>query len=121
MDQSWTSHRLCEATGDFEHTYGGTPGGNYFGDLGQLGPILDNDNHLKPKTNDSPATIAGYAIYRSFEDVIVLEETMRQGPDQKKPLERLLCIKNGTVTQNQWKDINNRYKGGLSRKTTFRS
>ena len=110
---AWTSHRLCEATGDFEHTYGGIPIVNYFGDLGQLGPIKDNDNHLHPKKNDSPAAIAGYAILRSFVDTVVLTETMRQRPDQKKLLERLLRIRNGTIEQNDWIDINNRLETAL--------
>ena len=37
----------------------------------------------------SPVNLAGYAIYRSYEDVVVLTETMRQGPDELALFQRL--------------------------------
>ncbi|XP_057310732.1 uncharacterized protein LOC130648690 [Hydractinia symbiolongicarpus] len=110
---AWCSQRLCEATGDFDNYYGGVPAVNFFGDLGQLGPIRALDLHQPPKHDDSTINFAGYAIYRSFQDVIVLTETMRQGPDQLALLQRLLRIRNGSITQQDWQDINSRYEDAL--------
>ena len=110
---AWCSQRFAEATGDFDNTYGGIPTVNFFGDLGQLGPVRAMDLHLQPLSNDFPINLAGFALYRSFEDVIVLTETMRQGPDELALLQRLLRIRNGSITQNDWQDINNRYEGAL--------
>ena len=45
-------------------------------------------------SNDSSVNLAGYAIYRSYENVVVLTETMRQGPDELAFLQRLLHICN---------------------------
>ena len=38
---------------------------------------------------------------------------MRQGPDQLPLLQRLLRIRNGTITQQNWLDINARYEQEL--------
>ena len=38
---------------------------------------------------------------------------MRQGNDEISLLERLLRIRNGTVTQKDWININNRHEDGL--------
>ncbi|XP_057290792.1 uncharacterized protein LOC130613469 [Hydractinia symbiolongicarpus] len=110
---AWCSQRLCEATGDFDNYYGGVPTVNFFGDLGKLGPIRAFDLHQPPKYDDSTINFAGYAIYRSFQHVIVLTETMRQGQDQLDLLQRLLRIRNGSITQQDWQDINSRYENAL--------
>ena len=89
---AWCSQRVCEATGDDSTSYGGIPTVNFFGDLGQLGPVRALDLHLPPFSHDSPANLAGYALYKSFNDVIVLKETMHQGPDELALLQRLLRI-----------------------------
>ena len=39
---------------------------------------------------------------------------MRQKADQKCLLERLLRIRTGDVTQQDWIDMNSRFEGGLS-------
>ena len=113
---AWCSQRLKEATGDLENCFGGIPVINFFGDLGQLGPVLAKELYEKPHLNDSPDNISGYAIYRSFENVIVLSETMRQGPNELLLfyVQRLLRIRNGTIMQKDWQDINARYEGTLS-------
>ena len=36
---AWSSQRLCEATGEYGQTFGSVPVVNFFGDLGQLGPV----------------------------------------------------------------------------------
>ena len=79
---AWCSQMLKEETGNLENCFGGIPVINFFGDLGQ-------ELYEKPSLNDSPDNISGYSIYRSFENVIVLSETMRQGTNELPLLERL--------------------------------
>ena len=111
---AWSSHRLCEATNNFDETFGSVPLVNFFGDLGQLGPVDSRDLHIEPGKSSAPDELAGFAIYRKFEDCIVLDQTMRQGKDEQDLLQRLLRIRNGTVNQKDWIDINNRYEKDLS-------
>ena len=68
---------------------------------------------IPPNANDSPEKTAGYAIYRSFNNVIILSQTIRQGSDQLSFL-LLLRVRNGTITQQDWIDINNRCEKDLS-------
>ena len=105
---AWSNQRLCEATTDFDSYFGGVPIVNFFGDLGQLGPVGDKDLHEKAAHADTPAKLAGQSIYKSFDRCVLLDQTMRQGPDQIALLQRLLRIRNGTVTQQDWIDINKR-------------
>ena len=69
---AWCSQRLKETTGDLENCFGDIPVINFFGDLGQLGPVLSKELYKKTLLSDSPDNISGYAIYNSFENVIVL-------------------------------------------------
>ena len=110
----WCSQRFKESTCDFNNNFGAIPTVNFFGDLGQLGPIGSQDLHVEPKSSDAPDKLAGYAIYRTFSHCIVLTETMRQGPDQLSFLDMLLRIREGKLDQNDWKIINSRYEGELS-------
>ncbi|XP_066914213.1 uncharacterized protein [Clytia hemisphaerica] len=86
---------------------------NFFGDLGQLGPVKKLDLHLRPAKNASPDELAGFAIYRNFQDVIVLNQTMRQKECEKMFLERLLRIRGGRITQQDWLAVNARYEKEL--------
>ena len=58
---------------------------------------------------------------RHFQNVVYLNETMRQGPDQKPLLETLLRIRRGEIIQHDWISINSRYIGDLppEEKTNF--
>ena len=103
---AWSSQRLCEATNQNEFSFGNVPVVNFFGDLGQLGPVGAKDLHVQPSKSSPPDELTGYAIYRQFEDCIVLTQTMRQKPDQKELLDRLLRIRSGTITHQDWLDIN---------------
>ena len=82
---------------------------NLFGDLGELGPVDAKDFHAPPNNSEVPDKLAGYVIYRNFNERVVLTQTMRQGSDQLTLLECLLRIRNGTVTQLDWLDID--FKG----------
>ena len=72
---------------------------NFFGDLGELGQIRNYDLFYQPLISDAPDKQAGYAIYISFDECILLEETMKQGPDQIPLLQRLLRIRFCTATR----------------------
>ncbi len=111
---AWTDHRFSEATLD-ESTFGGVPATLLSGDNGQLGPNGGTDMHLKPKEPITPIEDRGYALYRThFNTAIVLEETMRQGPDQLDLLNMLLRIRTGEITQDDWNNINARHEGNLT-------
>ncbi|XP_066914121.1 uncharacterized protein [Clytia hemisphaerica] len=120
---AWCSQRFKEATCDFFNNFGAIPTVNFFGDLGQLGPVDSHDLHVEPLSSDAPDKLTGYGIYRTFSHCILLNETMRQGPDQLSFLEMLLRIREGKLNLNDWKTINSRYEGELpeSAKEGFRS
>ena len=112
-DAAWSSQRLTEATLD-PRPYGGISTVCWVGDHGQLGPVNKQDIFIPPRQGASPAEQAGFALYRQFENVIYLNETMRQAPDQKTFLETLLRVRMGHITDHDWKAINARYEGNLS-------
>ena len=109
----WCSERFKEATADLDTNFGAIPNVNFFGDLGQLGPVGSVDLHVEPLSSDSPDKLAGYGVYRTFSHCVVLNETMRQGPDQLAFLEMLMRIREGKINQRDWKTINSRYEGEL--------
>ena len=111
---AWCSQRFKESLCEFDLPFGGIPCVNWVGDHGQLSPFGGDDLHNPPKFSSTPAIRAGYALYQLFENVIILQETMRQKPDQKVLLERLLRIRRGEITQDDWNAINSRYEGDLS-------
>ena len=111
---AWCSQRFCEASNHFDDSFGSIPIVNFFGELGQLGPIGARDLHVKPSKTAAPDELAGFTIYRNFNDCIVLNQTMRQSESGKRLLARLLRIRNGSVTQQDWIDINSRYEKDLS-------
>ena len=106
------SARYSEATLD-DRPFGGIPVVSSSGDHGQLGPVNAKDIFMKP-TDKSNLKKQGYALYRQFDKVIVLSETMRQAPDQIKLLETLLRIRRGEITQQDWLLMNSRYEGALT-------
>ena len=85
----------------------------FFGDLGQLGPVESRGLHIRPSQTAAPAELAGFGVYRDFQDVIVLKQTMREDESKKKMLDRLLRIRSGKITQQDWLDINARYEPEL--------
>ena len=111
---AWSGQRLCEVTGDHDHIFGSVPVVNVFGDLDQLGPLNAKDLHTEPGKSAASDQFACYSIYRQFEDCVVLNQTMRQGKDEQALLNRLLRIRNGTVNQQDWLDINSRYEENLT-------
>ena len=78
---AWCSHRFKGATTDFVNSFGAIPTVNFFGDLGQLGPVQSKDLHVEPLSTDNPIKLAGFGMNRSFSDCIVLNQMMRQSPD----------------------------------------
>ena len=87
---------------------------NWFGDISQLGGIGSKDLPQNPGSYGSSIAQKGYSIYRSLENVLVLEQSMRQKEDQVKLKERLDRMRLGLLTESNWTDINNRYEKSLS-------
>ena len=111
---NFTSDRFCEATTDNKSLYGGISMVNWFGDISQLGGIGSKDLPQNPGSYGSSIAQKGYSIYRSLENVLVLEQSMRQKEDQVKLKERLDRMRLGFLTDSDWTDINNRYEKSLS-------
>ena len=110
---AWYNQRFCELSRVIypelnDTIFGCIPCFNFFGDLFQLSPIGDSNLYKPPLASSSPANIAGYTIYTSFNDVIILDEVMRQKPSQVKLLKNRNNIRVGKVTQTDWNDINER-------------
>lgn len=114
-DLGWSNQRFNEAVGCHKYTFGGVPIVNFFGDLGQLGPTRDDkaDLHL-PANNDYEESKVGYEVYRAFNQAVILSQTMRQAADQVTFRDLLLRIRNGTATEEDWMNINNRSEEELS-------
>ena len=112
-DAACCSQHFKEATLD-DQPFGGIPVACWVGDHGQLSPVGAVDLHATPKGIAPPSEQAGFCLYRQFENVINLNETMRQGPEQKPLLETLLRIRCGEVIQNDWVSMNARHEGDLS-------
>ena len=60
---AWCSQRFKEVTCDFSNNFGAIPTVNFFGDLGQLGPVSTKDLHVEALSSAAPDRLAGYGIY----------------------------------------------------------
>jgi|TARA_B110001469_G_scaffold113954_1_gene117605 hypothetical protein len=47
----------------------------------------------------------GFNVYRSFNDCVLLDETMRQGREEAELLSQLLRIRTGHATQGDWQQL----------------
>ena len=110
-DAAWCSQRFKEAN---DQPFGGIHVVCWVGDHGQLGPVGTVDLHTTPNGMAPHSEQAGFCLYRQFENVIYLNETLRQGPEQKPLLETLLRIRRGEIIQNDWVSMNACYEGDLS-------
>ena len=84
-------------------SFGGVPAANLCGDHGQLPASEGGGAHLEPGSSRGPIAQRGWQLRRQGFDVIVLDETMRQGPDQAALLARLLAIRRGEATRERWR------------------
>ena len=110
---AFASHRLCQAVLDMTPLFGGVPVVNFFGDISQLGPVGASGPHNNPGADSSSITKKGFAIYRSFDHAIVLNESMRQQSDQKELKERLECMRTGAISMHHWQQIMSRLESNL--------
>ena len=116
---AWIDGRLNEACLSKplppDVSFGGVPVVNSVGDHGQLPSGDGGGVHLEPNASRGPIAAKGWDLRRrEFEDVLVLNETMRQGPAEAALLERLLAIRAGRATQQHWVDIHARLSSRLS-------
>ena len=110
---AWFNQRFCELSRliypDLESSiFGCVPCFNFSGDLFQLSAIGDKNLYSPPLSSSSPANISGYTVYRSFNDVVILDEVLRQKPSQANLLSILNNLRLGKVTQADWNNLNNR-------------
>ena len=100
---AWVDKRLRQGTGQLDK-----PLGNFsvilIGDFAQLSPV--GDMPLYSPTPSSDLGCHGYAMYRLFTTVVTLTQVLRQaGATDAGVAFRtlLLCLRNGTVTNDDWK------------------
>ena len=71
---AWCNQRFFEATADFENNFGSIPIVNFFGDLGQLGPVDAKDLHTPPSKSAAPDQLKGYSVYQPLQNVLFLHK-----------------------------------------------
>ncbi|XP_066924594.1 uncharacterized protein [Clytia hemisphaerica] len=115
---AWFHHRFMELSihvlkREGVIPFGCTPAFNFFGDIFQLGAISSSNLGDPIVDSTTPIEAAGNLVYSNFQDVIVLEEIMRQKPDQMALLKRLDNLRTGNVTRKDWEEINARSLNSL--------
>lgn len=115
---AWFHHRFMELSirllkREGVIPFGCIPAFNFFGDIFQLGAIGSSNLGDPIVDSTTPIEAAGNLVYSNFQDVIVLEEIMRQKPDQMALLKRLDNLRTGNVTRKDWEEINARSHNSL--------
>ena len=91
-----------------------------FGDFGQLPPVMDLP--LYTTTTSSTLSDIGSSGYQSFDHAVVLDQVMRQlGEDPHQVLFRniLLWLRNGEVTESDWRHLMTRTPAQASNTDSF--
>ena len=91
-----------------------------FGDFGQLPPVMDLP--LYTSSTSSALSDIGASGYQSFDHAVVLDQVMRQaGQDPSQVLFRqiLLRLRNGEVTEDDWKHLMTRTPAQISDISAF--
>ena len=115
-----THYRHCEAVApdpdavvETSAPFGGTREVILYGDNGQVEPV--GENYLwEPPPSDAKSWSAvgaiGHAVFEAIlsEHCVVLDRPMRQSPLQRRLRQRSAAIRNGTVTQSMWRELNAR-------------
>ena len=94
--------------------FGCIPSFNFFGDIFQLGAICDRNLYDDVLESASSIIRLGHSLYNEFVDVVVLDQIMRQKPDQIKLLNKLDHKRSGNVTRHDWEDVDKRVLSELS-------
>ena len=115
----WSHQRFSELSysvlgKEEDVSFGYIPAFNFFGDIFQLGAICERNLYDEVLQSTSAIDMNGHGVYRSFVDVVILDEIMRQKPDQISLLRRLDRIRTGNVTRDDWIDINKRSYASLT-------
>ena len=91
-----------------------------FGDFGQLPPVMDLP--LYTTSSSSALSDVGSSSYQMFDHAVILDQIMRQsGQDPSQVLFReiLLRLRNGEVTESDWKHLMTRTPVQLSNMSSF--
>lgn len=93
-----------------------------FGDFGQLPPVMD----LPLYTTESISELAdlGSSAYQLFDKAIILEQVMRQsGQEQSQVLFRSILqrMRNGSVTEEDWRELMKQTRAQIANHTPFDS
>ncbi len=102
---AWIDKRLRQATAQLDRPLGGLSV-IIFGDFGQLPPVGDRPLYADPSNND--LSIHGHTIYSLFTTVVILKQVLRQSgsdPTTHAFRELLLRLRDGKVTEDDWKTL----------------
>ncbi|XP_065061670.1 LOW QUALITY PROTEIN: uncharacterized protein LOC135688681 [Rhopilema esculentum] len=116
----WISKRLKQATGNNEKPFGGISI-ILVGDIAQLPPVID-----KPLYNMLPGgevATEGCCVYFSFDNVIKLITNQRAagtGESQKQLRDLLLHLRDGNISQDQWKILLTRTPSKVDNLSVFK-
>lgn len=105
---AWIDRRLKQASGKLDTILGGFSV-ILFGDFGQLPPVSDRPLYATPKQNQ--LCTDGYHVYLTFNTVVILDQVLRQSgrsPEDEQFRTLLLRLRNGNVTQEDWKLLKQR-------------
>ena len=111
---AWLDKRLRQATGKLHVPLGGISV-LLLGDFGQLPPVGDRAIYSPP--SGSLLGDHGHSIYTLFATVVILMENVRQAgnnPEAESFRELLLNIRDGNITQDDWKKLQERTPQNVS-------
>ncbi|XP_066910881.1 uncharacterized protein [Clytia hemisphaerica] len=111
---SQLSINLLDRESDQSIPFGCIPTFNFFGDIFQLRAIGERNLYDIVLDLTDPIDSAGGFAYKDFQDVFILEEIMRQQPNQAALLKRLDNLRTGNVTRKDWEEINQRCYDNLT-------
>jgi hypothetical protein len=101
----WVDQRLRQAT-CVNELFGGVSV-LFFGDFGQLFPVRDAAMFLTESYSDSLEKVRATMLYKSFSDVVILDENLRAKDEVFKNL--LLRIRNGNCRDDDYELLRTRF------------
>jgi ATP-dependent DNA helicase PIF1 len=101
----WVDQRLRQAT-CVNELFGGV-NVLFFGDFAQLFPVRDSAMFLPPSLDDTLENLRASVLYKSFSDVVILDDNLRAQDEAFKTL--LLRLRDGVCTDDDYQLLKSRF------------